>query len=54
MSFTYDFQLPNDTVQFAYAPPYTYSNLLKFIANLPNAKQLTPIKSLSGLPIPIL
>lgn len=54
MSFTYDFELPNDTVQFAYAVPYTYSALLKFISTLPNVKQLPPMKSLSGLPIPVL
>lgn len=54
MSFTYDFELANDTVQFAYAVPYTYSALLKFVSSLSNAKQLPSIKSLSGLPIPIL
>lgn len=54
MSFSYDFSLVQDTVQFAYCIPYTYSKLNKFLTTLANFKQLTPLKSLSGLAIPVL
>ncbi len=54
MSFTYDFILPNDTVQFAYCIPYSYSKLLKLVSSLSNCKILPSLKSLSGLPIPVI
>lgn len=54
MSFTYDFIMPNDTVQFAYCIPYGYGKLLKLITGLGNAKIMPSLKSLSGLAIPVL
>lgn len=54
MSFAYDFIMTNDTVQFAYCIPYTYSRLIKFISSINNIKILPSFKSLSGLPIPVL
>lgn len=53
MSFEYDFIMPNDTVQFAYCVPYSYTRLTKFLSNLPNAQMLPSFKSLSGLSIPV-
>jgi hypothetical protein len=54
MSFTYDFILPNDTVQFAYCIPYGYTKLLKLVSGLTHAKIMPSLKSLSGLAIPVL
>ena len=54
MSFTYDFAVANDTVEFAYCIPYSYSRLLKLLPKLPNSNILPSLKSLSGLPIPAL
>jgi hypothetical protein len=54
MSFSFDFTTPNDTVMFAYSIPYTYSKMLKMVSYLTNAKTLPPLKSLSGLQIPVL
>jgi hypothetical protein len=54
MSFVYDFILPNDTIQFAYCVPYSYSKLLKLIPTLAYAKIMPSLKSLSGLSIPVL
>lgn len=54
LSFTFRFDIPNDTVEFAYFIPYTYSRLLKFLSTVKNCKMLPPLKSLSGLGIPIL
>jgi murein tripeptide amidase MpaA len=54
MSFAYDFAAPHDCVHFAYCVPYSYSQLLKSVAGLPNAKPVPALKSLSGLSIPVL
>lgn len=54
MSFAYDFATTNDTVHFAYCVPYSYSSLLKTVNALSNSKQLPPLKSLSGLNIPVI
>lgn len=54
MSFTYDFIVPNDTVQFAYCIPYGYGKLLKLVTGLGNVKIMPSLKSLSGLAVPVL
>lgn len=54
MSFSYDFTVANDIVHFAYSIPYSYSQLLKTIATLKNIKLMPSLKSLSGLPIPVM
>jgi hypothetical protein len=54
LTFTYHFEVPNDTVEFAYFIPYSYSRLLKFLPTLKNCKILPALKSLSGLAIPVL
>ena len=54
MTFSYDFDFISDTVHFAYCIPYSYTQLLKFLTTLSFGKALTPLKTLSGLPIPIL
>lgn len=54
MSFSYDFLQPDDTVYFAYCIPYPYTRLLRFLNKLENTKSLTPLKTLTGLPIPVL
>ena len=54
MSFSYDFAIPDDTVHFAYCIPYTYTRLIRFVARLDNCKQMPSMKTLSGLPIPVL
>lgn len=54
MSFTYDFEVTHDTVQFAYCIPYGYGKLLKVITGLGNGKIMPSLKSLSGLAVPVL
>ena len=54
MSFSYDFVTAHDTVHFAYCIPYSYSRLLKLLAQLGNLRQLPPFRSLSGLAVPVL
>jgi len=46
--------MPQDTVQFAYCIPYTYSQLIKFISTLNNVQMLSPLKTLSGLSVPVI
>jgi hypothetical protein len=54
LTFTFHFDTPNDTVELAYFIPYSYSRLLKFLPTLNNCKVLPPLKSLTGLSIPVL
>jgi hypothetical protein len=54
MSFTYDFTQKDDTVFFAYCVPYTYTRLTRFISKIKHCKKMQPLKTLSGLPIPVL
>ena len=54
MSFSYDFTLPHDTVYFAYCIPYTYTRLLKFLSKLEYTTKMPPLKTLSGLSIPVI
>ncbi len=60
LSFVYNFDKPNDIIEFAYFIPYTYTRLCEFINSTENNNQkyqpklLPPLKTLSGLSIPIL
>lgn len=54
MSFTYDFLQKDDTVYFAYCVPYTYTRLIKFLGKIKYAKKIEPLKTLSGLYVPVL
>ena len=56
MSFDYEFDEENDEVLFAYCIPYTYSEMLYDISQLPSeiVKEHTFGRSLTGIDIPIL
>lgn len=57
MTFTYDFEEPNDRVQFAYCIPYTYTKMLEMIKEVNGYESLkceTIWRTLSGLPVPLL
>lgn len=54
LSFTHNFQRENDEVKFSYGIPYLYSQLLTFLDTLDKTEKLEPLKSLTGLDIPVL
>ena len=54
MAFSFDFSIPQDTVYFAYCIPYTYTRLTRLITKLKNTTPLPPLRTLSGLAIPVL
>ncbi len=53
LSFEYDFQHDNDEVFMATMPPYSYSQMLRFIERVP-ARHETLCRSLGGLAVPLL